>query len=105
MKNTKIDLMGIHGKNKNIKLLSLRAGILDQTRRRPPTTGQRPNNENLIINTLLKLKGTGLAESTLEKTSYRLTRLGKLCDLANPEETKLSIASLKVANSEKQSYV
>jgi len=59
----------------------------------------------LIINTLLKLKGSGLAESTLNGTSYKLKYLGERCNLLEPEEVKCCIASLKVANSYKQSFV
>lgn len=63
--------------------------ILDQARLRPQHSGLRPNRENLVINTLLKLKGSGLSQSTLEGTSYKLGYLGKHCDLRNPEEVKL----------------
>ena len=79
------------------------AGILNQARRRPHSTILRPNCENLIINTLIKLKSEGLAENTLRTTSYKLTYLNKICDLTKPEDVKLQISNLKVANSYKQS--
>ena len=81
------------------------ASILIQPRPRALFTGLRPNNENLIINTLLKLKAAGLTEGTLRNISYTLTRLNKLCDLTNPEEAKLAIANLEVANSYKQAMI
>jgi integrase len=56
----------------------------------------------LVINTLLKLKAAGLKETTLRAISYTLARLDKLCDLTKPEEVKLAIANLTVANSYKQ---
>jgi hypothetical protein len=88
------------------------AGILIQARRRPPDTGLRTNNENLIINTLLKLKSAGTAESAIKRISYNLTYLAKLTDLTNPEQIKTTIANLTkkgtnqpVANSYKANLV
>ena len=52
-----------------------------------------------------KLKSSGLSQSTLEGTSYKLRYLSKRCDLCNPEEVKYCISNLKVANSYKQSFV
>jgi hypothetical protein len=37
--------------------------ILDQARLRPQPAGLGPNSESLVINTLLKLKGSGLLQS------------------------------------------
>jgi integrase/recombinase XerD len=54
---------------------------------------------------LLKLKGSGLSQSTLEGTSYKLSYLSERCNLLKPEEVKFCIANLKVANSYKQSFV
>jgi|GEM_PF-5821241 len=46
--------------------------------------GLRPIAESKIVNTLIKLKGSGLAESTLKRVSYELTRLSKHC-VGSPE--------------------
>jgi integrase len=59
----------------------------------------------LVINTLLKLKASGLTDGTIRNISYILTRLNKLCDITHPEEVKLAIANLKVANSYKQAII
>jgi len=65
-----------------------------------PTT---TSNKELIINTLIKLKADGRKESTLEETSYRLTRLSEISDLNNPEEVKTAIANL--TSGDKENYV
>jgi uncharacterized protein YyaL (SSP411 family) len=52
-----------------------------------------------MINTLLKLKANGLTDATLKSVSCTLTQLNKLSHLTNPEQAKLAIANLKVANS------
>jgi integrase len=75
------------------------ASVLIRARRRAQTTGLRRKNE--IINTLLKLKGSGLEEGTLRNISYCLTKLDRLADLNEPESTKLAIAGLTVENSYK----
>ena len=54
---------------------------------------------------MLRLKGSGLSQGTLESVSYKLRRLSKSCDLHNPEEVKYYIANLNVASSYKQSFV
>jgi len=79
------------------------AGILNQARRRPPDTRQEPQNENLIINTLIHLKANARKESTLKETSYRLTRLSEQADLANPEQVKMIIANM--TSNDKENYV
>ena len=78
------------------------AGILDQTRRRPLETVQRPyfDIENVdikksstvqqpceakILKTLIKLKALGKSESTLRFVSDRLKYLARHVDLDNPE--------------------
>lgn len=77
------------------------ASVLIQTRLRALSTGlgRKCNNENQIINTLLKLKASGLKDSTLKQINWILTRLSKNSDLAKPEEIRVYIANLKVANS------
>jgi len=59
----------------------------------------------MIINTLIKLKASGLEQSTLRNISYQLARLDKLADLIHPEEVKLAIAELPNANSYKRNLV
>ena len=81
------------------------ASVLIHTRPRALSTRLRRNNENLIINTLIKLKASGLTEGTLRNISYTLIRLNKLCDITKPEEVKLQVANLKVANSYKQAIL
>ena len=79
------------------------AGILNQARRRPQYTGLVPNNENLIINTLIHLKANGRTEGTQKETSYRLTRLSEQADLTNPEQVKITIANM--TSNDKENYV
>ena len=55
-----------------------------------------------IVNVLIKLKGAGLAEGTLRNISFCLAKISRHANLDNPEEVKLFIANLKVANSYKQ---
>ena len=68
----------------------------------PLFTGKRPKNTEATINVLIKLKGAGLAEGTLKNIAYCLAKISRNADLNNPEEVKLFIANLKVANSYKQ---
>jgi len=75
------------------------ASVLILARPRALSTGLRRKNE--IINTLLKLKASGLTEGTLRNISYSLTKLDKLADLNEPEQVKLAIAEMKVENSYK----
>jgi hypothetical protein len=63
--------------------------------------GLRPVAEAEIVNTLIKPKGSGLAESTLRRVSYELSRLAKHCDLDNTDDVKNYIADIKGANSYK----
>jgi hypothetical protein len=77
-----------------------KASALIQTRLRAPSTGLRPkNNEELVLNTLIKLKGSGLSKGTLQNISYTLKRLNRAVDITKPEQAKLHIANMKVANS------
>jgi len=73
------------------------------TRRRPHTTKTR--YENLIINTLLKAQSKGLTQNTLKSISYSLKQISKTADLNNPEEVKMCIANMNVANSTKQKHI
>ena len=59
----------------------------------------------MIINTLIKLKASGLAEGTLRNVSYQLAKLDKLADLTHPNAVKLAIAELPNANSYKHNLV
>ena len=81
------------------------AGILDQARLRPHSTGHRPFLNGNIIKTLIKLKASGLSESTLEHVSYRLSVLDRNCSLDDPVEVSNFIANMKVANSYKNTFV
>lgn len=57
--------------------------FLDQARLRP----QQPTKYNdLIINTLIKLKNSGRCDSTIKATSYSLKQLSQHADLGNPEQ-------------------
>ena len=67
--------------------------------------GLRPVAESKIVNTLIKLKSSGLAESTLRPVSYELSRMAKHCDLDNPDDVKNYIANMKGANSYKDVFV
>ncbi len=53
----------------------------------------------------MKLKTSGLAESTIKHVSYRLEVLNKHCDLNNPTEVARYIASMKVSNAYKDTFV
>src|SRR5450759_2100410 len=69
-------------------------------------TGRGYKNEQEIIKTLLKLKSTGLTESTIKKTDERLSYLTKNnVNLMNPEEVKVFISHMKQANNYKQCIV
>jgi len=72
----------------------------DQTRRRPHAQTSR----NQIINTLLKCKNSGLAESTLKSIASSFRQISKNADLNNPEEVKGFIANLKLSNNTKQKH-
>jgi integrase len=71
------------------------------------TARARPNqkNEQLIITTLLNLKANGREPRTLDETNYRLTRLGRMADLNNPQEVKMAIANMTTSNGDKDNYV
>jgi len=73
----------------------------DQTRRRPHTA---QINKELIINTLLKCKNNGLAESTLKSIASSFRQISKNADLNNPESVKAFIANLKLSNNTKQKH-
>ncbi|MHA1722251.1 MAG: hypothetical protein ACTSXW_04145, partial [Candidatus Baldrarchaeia archaeon] len=99
-----------------------KAGILDQTRRRPLETVQRPyyNVESVdikksstvrrpyeakILRTLVKLKALGKSESTLRFVSDRLKYLARHVDLDNPDRVNLFIASKQCSESYKETLV
>jgi hypothetical protein len=54
---------------------------------------------------LLKLKTTGLSESTIKKTDERLSYLGRNADQTKPEKAKVFITQMNQANSYKQRIV
>jgi len=64
--------------------------------------GKHPDNTEASINVLLKLKASGQEESTLRNIAYCLAKISRHANLNNPQEVKLFIANLKVANSYKQ---
>lgn len=71
----------------------------------PIAMGLRPIAESKIVNTLIKLKGSGLAESTLRRVSYELSRLAKHCNLDNSEDVNNWIANMRGSNSYKDVFV
>ena len=65
-------------------LLSPKTGILNQTRLRPHNTSLQPSAiEGKIINTLIRLKNSGLAEGSLRTISYNLKLLARNCILTS----------------------
>jgi hypothetical protein len=70
------------------ELLSPKAGILNQAIRRPHSASLRPSAEGRIVNTLIKLKGSGHAESTLKHVSWHLLCLARFCDIDDTEAVK-----------------
>jgi hypothetical protein len=83
-----------------------KASALIHTRLRALSTGLRPkNNEELILNTLIKLKGSGLSKGTLRNISYTLKSLNRAVDITKPEQVKLHIANMKVPNSWKVAQI
>ncbi|MCJ7422692.1 hypothetical protein MUP01_00265 [Candidatus Bathyarchaeota archaeon] len=57
------------------------------------------------MTTLFRLKGSGLAESTLKHVSWHLSFLARYCDLDNPTEVAGFLANMKGANSYKDTFV
>ncbi len=57
------------------------------------------------MNVLIKLKASGLAESTLRRVSYELGVLARRCDLDCPDDVKNFIANMKGKNSYKDVFV
>jgi integrase len=71
---------------------------LSEENHRIPAKFQTKGN---IINYALHMKKNGRAEATIKRSIEVLTALAKLCDLNNPEETKLALANLKWKNNTK----
>jgi integrase len=59
------------------------------------------NIKSNIINYGLHMKANGRAESTIKRSLDILTRLSKICDLDNTQETKLTLANLHWKNTTK----
>jgi integrase len=78
------------------------AGVESKPYQIPADTSQK--NKELIINTILKLKADGRAESTIKSTNGHLTVLSRTADLTNPQEVKLTIANMKTQNGNKDNY-
>jgi len=74
------------------------ASVLIQTRLRALSPRLRRSK---IVNTLIKLRGAGLEESTLKAVSFCLAFLAKHVDLDDSEAVKNFIATKKCANSYK----
>ncbi|MDH5374953.1 MAG: tyrosine-type recombinase/integrase [Candidatus Bathyarchaeota archaeon] len=66
-----------------------------------PSTNE---TRNRIINTLLKCKNSGLAESTLKSIASSFRQISQNADLNNPESVKAFIANLKLSNNTKQKH-
>jgi hypothetical protein len=65
------------------------AGVIIRTRRRAPTTGlYDKSTEETIINTLVKLKASGIQEGTLKQIDNQLRNLTVITDFNKPEEAK-----------------
>lgn len=58
-----------------------------------------------ILNFAWELKKNGRVDSTIESNVERLQRLQRLCDLEDPEQVKVVIATAKWQNSTKQDLV
>ena len=61
-----------HNKD-HTNLLRPKAGILNQARRRPHNTELHHTIENLVINTLLKLKSSGLLRTSFQTIGQRIS--------------------------------
>jgi len=72
----------------------------DQTRRRPHAS----ETKTKIINTLLKCKNSGLAESTLKSIASSFRTISKNADINKTEAVKTFIANLKLSNNSKQKH-
>jgi hypothetical protein len=59
-------------------------------------------HEDRIINTLLWMKNSGLAESTIETALHKLNQISKHADLMKPEEVKTYVANTAVCSRTKQ---
>jgi integrase len=62
-----------------------------------------PKNETIaqLINYTFQLKKDGRAETTIQTTGTRLTRIAKICNLDDPEDVKATLASLPWKNNTK----
>ena len=69
-----------------------------QSSRRPPHTDSK--QQELIINTLIKLRNDGKADNTIISVSRILHRISKHADLSNPEEVKSYISTATKLNGE-----
>ena len=76
------------------------AGVIIRTRRRAPATRLLYSNhinadaEAKIINTLLKIKNSGMEERTVKVVGFYLNHLSANVDLEKPESVKEFIANL-----------
>jgi hypothetical protein len=66
-------------------------GIIDQSRL--PTPMIPAKQQEMIINTLIKLRNDGKAENTIISTCRSLERISKHADLSNPEEVRTYIST------------
>ena len=81
------------------------ASVLILTRPRAQKQGLRVSSNEKIVNTLLRLRNSGLAKGTLRNISFNLKHLSKNCDLENPEDVKEYLAKKNCANSFKMNLV
>jgi hypothetical protein len=70
------------------------------TRPRAHTIGIR--HEQMLINTLINMKNSGLSKHTLKTTSQKLSQISRNTDLTNPNQVKSYIANHNVSNATKQ---
>jgi len=84
----------VHSSTSGTRIASYSSTPDTVTRRRPHTA--QIKHEDLIINTLLKAKSTGLAENTLKSISYSLKQISKNADLNKPRRGKSVYCELEL---------
>jgi hypothetical protein len=78
------------------------ASVIIRTRLRAPTTRLYDKQiEEAIINTLVKLKVSGIQNGTLKQIDSNLRNLSERANLNNPEEVKTAIANYVSNRTEK----
>src|SRR4030067_1798549 len=86
------------------------ASVLILTRLRAPSTRLlhpdiNSETKGKIINTLFRLKNSGLEEQTVKIVGYYMNHIARNVDLENPDEVKTFIANKQVDNGFKGNLV